>query len=88
MGGGGGSFLVNTFGVSDEGAVLLAPEGLDVEARTLENIRYRLNAAREMGLGHLIPMFEKWRENARAERETPRIAEEAFAALPEAGISS
>ena len=79
---------VNAFGESEDDAVLLAPEGFDVKEHTLKNIRYRLNVAREMGLGHMIPIFEKWYESARSAREMPRISEAAFSAPPETGVSS
>ena len=79
---------VNTFGEAEGGAALLAPEGLDVKARTLENIRYRLNVAQEMGFGHMVPLFEKWQERARKNPEAPRISERAFSAPPETGVSS
>lgn len=79
---------VNGFGDPKEEAVLLAPEGFDVKARTLKNICYRLAMAREWGLADLIPSFEKWYKSELSGREAPRISESAFAAPPETDVSA
>ena len=74
---------VNGFGESGEGAVLLAPEGVNVEARTLQNIRYRMEMARTSGYPELLPSLAKWLERAQTQGGMPRISRAAFCAPPQ-----
>ena len=74
---------MNGFGENGAGVVLLAPEGVDAEARELQNIRYRMEMARTSGIPGLLPWLSEWLEQAQTQGKMPRISRAAFSAPPQ-----
>ena len=66
--------LESAFGVGGKAAHLV-PCGIDVTARELQNIRYRMQWAEKEGLGEYLSRMKEW--YACAGKETPRLLSEA-----------
>ena len=74
--------LKSAFGAGGKAAHLV-PCGVDVTARELQNIRYRMQWAEKEGLAEYLSQMKEW--YARAEKETPRLlSEEGYLAPPNA----
>lgn len=74
--------LKSAFGAGGKAAHLV-PCGVDVTARELQNIRYRMQWAEKEGLAEYLAQMKEW--YARAEKETPRLlSEEGYLAPPNA----
>lgn len=72
--------LESAFGAGGKVAYLV-PCGVDVTARELQNIRYRMQWAEKEGLAEYLAQMKEW--YARAEKETPQLlSEEGYLAPP------
>lgn len=72
--------LESAFGAGGKAAYLV-PCGVDVTARELQNIRYRMQWAEKEGLAEYLAQMKEW--YARAEKETPQLlSEEGYLAPP------